>query len=133
MPKFQDDAPVDPVVPVAPVVTVLMADGTEIAIPTPGSLKPEHGAQNHLTGEARAAARGGLHGDILSNTIARDAAVSRGEAADGLTVDGSTPDGRAQPDVADGADQATFGAPGTGEGLPGVKPDTAAAVTQAKG
>ena len=67
MPKFQDDAPVDPVVPVAPVVTVLMADGTEIAIPTPGSVKPEHGDQVRLTGDARAAARGALHGDILSD------------------------------------------------------------------
>lgn len=144
MPSFPNDAPVAPVVPVAavvpaaavlpvvPVVTVLMGDGSEVIIPTPGSIKSEHGAQNHLTGHARAAARGALHGDVVSNTIARDAAISRGEAADGFTVDGSTQDGRAQPDVADGSDQATFGAPGTGEGRLGLKPDTDAIVTQTK-
>ena len=109
MPKPQDNTPVDPVVSAEPVVTVKTADGSEVTIPTPGPIKNEHGAQNHLTGDARAAARGALHGDIVSNTIARDAAVSRGEAGDGMTPDGSLPNGSQQPDVKDGTDQAKFG------------------------
>lgn len=82
----------------------------------------EHGAQVVLSGDARAAARGALAGDIVGNTIARDAAVGRGEAADGTTPDGSTPDGRLPPDVKDGADQPAYGAPGQGEGKPGARP-----------
>lgn len=93
-----------------------------VSIPNPGPIKQEHGAQVVLQGEARAAARGGLHGDILSNTIARDAAVGRGEAADGTTPDGSTPDGRLPADTAQGADQPEFGPPGEGEGKPGFRP-----------
>lgn len=89
-------------------------------------VKPERGAQNHLTGAARAAARGGLHGDITSNTIARDAAVARGEAADGSTPDGSTPDGRMQPDVVDGADQAQFSEPAKGTPAPTPPPKAVA-------
>ena len=112
MPNFLDDAPVDMAPPVAPAVVVLMADGTEVPIPTPGSVKPEHGDQVRLTGEARAAARGALHGDILSNTIARDAAVSRGDALDGQTIES--------------------GEHAPGDQLPVPKPDTADAVTQTK-
>lgn len=84
--------------------------------------KNEHGAQVVLTGAARAAARGGLHGSIEENTMARDAAVGRGEAADGTTPDGSTPDGRLPPDVATGADQHRYGPAGQGEGKPGARP-----------
>lgn len=90
----------------------------DVEVPVPRKVKPEHGAQNHLTGVARAAARGGLHGSIASNTLARDAAAAKGEAADGSTPDGSTIDGREQPDVIDGADQATFSEPGKGAGDP---------------
>lgn len=91
-------------------------DGSEVAVPTPEPVKNEHGAQVVLTGQARAAARGGLHGTIEANTAARDAAVGQGKAADGMTPDGSTPDGRLPPDVADGADQAEYSEPGKGEG-----------------
>lgn len=89
--------------------TVTTADDSQAVVPLSEPTKPEHGAQNHLTGDARAAARGALHGDIVSNTIARDAAVSRGEAGDGMTPDGSLPNGSQQPDVKDGTDQAKFG------------------------
>jgi hypothetical protein len=46
--------------------------------PTPGLAPPGQGAQVVLTGDAQAAARGGTHGDILANTIARDAAIEGG-------------------------------------------------------
>lgn len=84
---------------------------TDPTPPLSDPIKREHGSQVHLTGAARAAARGGLHGDIISNTIARDAAVGAGEAGDGMSVDGSTPDGHQPPDVVDGADQAKLGEP----------------------
>jgi hypothetical protein len=96
-------------------------------------IKPEHGAQVVLEGRARAAARGGLHGDITSNTIARDAEVAAGRAADGTTPDASTPDGRLPPDVATGADQPDYGPAGEGEGKPGSRPgDEDVAAAQAK-
>lgn len=102
-----------------PAITDPTADQiADVKVPAPAPVHREHGAQVHLTGTARAAARGGLHGDIASNVLARDAAVAAGEAADGLTTDGSTPDGREQPDVIDGADQATLGEPGKGAGDP---------------
>ncbi len=91
--------------------------------PTSDPAHQEHGAQVHLTGAARAAARGGLHGDITDNTTARDMAIKAGEAADGTTGDGSTPDGRLPPDVVDGADQQQHGDPGKGEGKPGFRPE----------
>ena len=97
-----------------------MSDDPKLSIPSPEPVKQEHGAQNILTGAARAAARGGAGGDIISNTLIRDAAVGRGEAGDGMTPDGSTPDGRLPPDVMDGADKATFSEPGKGEGDPAI-------------
>lgn len=107
-------------------------DGSEVRYNLTDPVKPEHGAQVVLSGRARAAARGGLHGDITSNTIARDAEVAAGNAADGTTVDGSTPDGRLPPDVATGADQPEYGPPGEGEGKPGSRPgDDAVAKAQA--
>lgn len=114
MPKNKDDAPANRGTPVA--------DGSEVLHNFSAPVKNEHGAQNVLTGRARAAARGGLHGDIVSNTIARNAEVGAGNAGDGTTPDGSTPDGRLPPDVATGADQAEFGPPGEGEGKPGSRP-----------
>jgi hypothetical protein len=108
------DAPIARGTPVAP--------GSDVLHTFTDPVKPEHGAQVVLEGRARAAARGGLHGDIVSNTIARDAEVAAGRAADGLTPDGSTPDGRLPADVATGAEQPRFGPPGEGEGKPGSRP-----------
>ncbi len=83
--------------------------------------RQEHGAQVHLTGKARAAARGAVHGTITENVHEYNAAVQRGEAADGTTPDGSTPDGRLPPDTLEGADQAVYGEPGQGEGKVGMR------------
>lgn len=46
--------------------------------PTPGIAPLGQGAQVVLTGDAQAAARGGTHGDIVSNTVARDEAIVSG-------------------------------------------------------
>jgi hypothetical protein len=46
--------------------------------PTPGIAPLGMGAQVVLTGDAQAAARGGTHGDIVANTVARDAAIAGG-------------------------------------------------------
>lgn len=46
--------------------------------PTPGLAPLGLGAQVVLTGDAQTAARGGTHGDILANTVARDAAIAEG-------------------------------------------------------
>ena len=61
-------------------------------------VKQEHGAQVHLTGEARAAARGGLAGDLMGNTLAKTALEADGAVADGGTPDGTTRTGEPQPD-----------------------------------
>jgi hypothetical protein len=54
--------------------------------PTPGLAPPGQGAQFTLTGDAQAAARGGLHGDMLLNVAARDAAILAGHVAPGATA-----------------------------------------------
>lgn len=117
--KAEASAPVD--------TEIETADGTVVVPGLTASTKSEHGGQVHLTGRARAAARGGLHGDIMSNTMARDAEVGANRAGDGMTPDGSTPDGSLPPDVVDGADQAVYGPSGQGEGKPEAKPDAKAA------
>jgi hypothetical protein len=53
--------------------------------PTPGLAPPGQGAQVTLTGDAQAAARGGLHSDMLRNIAARDAAILAGHVAPGAT------------------------------------------------
>ena len=63
--------------------------------PTPGLAPPGIGAQVVLTGDAQAAARGGTHGDIVSNTVARDEAIAAGHI---------------EPATADAAADATTGA-----------------------
>lgn len=115
------DKKADKVDPAPAPDVVETANETVVSPALTPSVKNEHGAQVHLTGRARSAARGGLHGDILSNTLARDAEVGMNNAADGMTPDGSTPDGSLPPDVADGADQAVYGPAGQGEGKPEVK------------
>lgn len=56
---------------------------------------PARGAQVALTGDAQAAARGELAGDIEGNTLAKKAME-----AEGVVADGSTPDGTpATPDI----------------------------------
>jgi hypothetical protein len=65
---------------------------------TPGLAPPGQGAQVVLTGDAQDAARGGTHGDIVANTIARDAAIVAGHiepataAAAADAISGSAPD-----------------------------------------
>jgi hypothetical protein len=54
---------------------------------TPGIAPLGQGAQVVLTGDAQAAARGGTHDDIQSNTVARDAAIAGGHVAEGATAD----------------------------------------------
>jgi len=116
MPKKAEDTPVVDADALDPTAN---PDGS----PTPhGTFRQEHGAQVHLTGLARAAARGGVYGDVVANTMARDAEVAAGRAADGSTPDGSTPDGRLPPDVLGGADVAVYGEPGAGEGQKGSRP-----------
>lgn len=92
--------------------------GLRHRITTP--VKGEHGAQVVLDGIARTAARGGAAGDIMGNTVIRDAAIAAGQAADGTTPDGSTPDGRLPPDVV--TQHEPYSAPGQGEGKPGFRP-----------
>jgi hypothetical protein len=54
--------------------------------PTPGLAPPGQGAQFTLTGDAQAAARGALHGDMLRNVAARDAAIIAGHVEPGATA-----------------------------------------------
>lgn len=60
---------------------------------------PSRGAQVVLAGEAQTAARGGVGGDIETNTLHKRALEARGEQADGSTPDGSTLTGEPPPDV----------------------------------
>lgn len=71
---------------------------TEEKTPTaPGN--PSRGAQVVVTGEAQTAARGGVGGDIETNTLHKRALEARGDQADGSTADGSTLTGEPPPDV----------------------------------
>lgn len=85
--------------------------------PTPGIAPLGLGAQVVLTGDAQAAARGGSHGDILANTVARDAAIAAGHI---------------EPATAEAAADATTGAipdeldQGEAEAIAKVKADFAA-------
>jgi hypothetical protein len=58
----------------------------------------EHGAQVVLTGEARAAARGGLHGSQQENVDAKRKLEIEGEVADGHSADGTSVTGKRQAD-----------------------------------
>jgi len=75
------------------------ASGTEPEA-TPGLSPPGQGAQVILTGDAQDAARGGPHGDIVSNTVARDAAIAEGHVAPGTTAEAAAnaTTGQALPD-----------------------------------
>jgi hypothetical protein len=53
---------------------------------TPGLSPGGQGAQVVLTGDAQKAARGGMHGSIEANTIARDAAIVAGHVVSGTTA-----------------------------------------------
>lgn len=64
-----------------------------------GERFPSRGAQVRLTGEAQMAARGGMGGDIIENTLAKKALEADGTVADGSTPDGSTLTGKPAPDV----------------------------------
>ena len=70
-----------------------MPDKTEI-----NPEKQEHGAQVVLTGEARAAARGGLHDTQQANVDAKRKLEVAGEVADGSTRDGTSVTGKRQAD-----------------------------------
>jgi hypothetical protein len=59
--------------------------GAEAQLP-PGLSPPGQGAQVILTGDAQAAARGGIHGDIGLNTQARDQAIAAGHVVEGTTA-----------------------------------------------
>jgi hypothetical protein len=59
--------------------------GAEAQIP-PGMAPPGQGAQVILTGDAQAAARGGVHGEIAENTMARDQAILAGHVVEGTTA-----------------------------------------------
>lgn len=48
------------------------------------------GAQVVLTGDAQAAARGGTHGEIAANTVARDEAIKHGHIEHGATKDAAS-------------------------------------------
>lgn len=59
--------------------------GAESQIPA-GLAPPGQGAQVVLTGDAQAAARGGVHDEIAANTAARDAAIAAGHVVAGTTA-----------------------------------------------
>lgn len=63
------------------------------------------GAQVVLTGDAVAAARGGTHGEIADNTMARDAAIAAGHVETGTTAEAAAAatTAKALPDAEDGA------------------------------
>ena len=56
------------------------------------------GAQVRLTGDAQEAARGGMGGDIVDNTLAKRTMEADGAVPDGLSPDGSTVTGAPPPD-----------------------------------
>ena len=60
--------------------------------------KQEHGAQVVLTGEARAAARGGLSDNIQGNLDSKRKLELEGEVADGMSADGTSVTGKRQAD-----------------------------------
>ncbi len=71
----------------------LLGKGSEPAAPSgaeahteAGMSPPGQGDQVILTGDAQAAARGGLHGDIERNTAARDEAIQAGHVEEGTTA-----------------------------------------------
>lgn len=75
------------------------AAGADEQVKVTGPQFPSRGAQVILTGEAQAAARGGMGGDIEQNTAVKRALEADGTVADGSTPDGSTRTGRPAPDV----------------------------------
>ena len=75
------------------------ADGTTDKVTVQGPQFPHRGAQVILSGQAQAAARGGMGGDIEANTLAKQALEADGTVADGSTPDGSTRTGKPAPDV----------------------------------
>lgn len=80
-----DPVAVDPVEDPPKALEPAAPSGAEAQIP-PGLAPPGQGAQVVLTGDAQAAARGGVHGEISANTMARDAAISAGHVAEGTTA-----------------------------------------------
>ena len=60
--------------------------------------KQEHGAQVVLTGEARAAARGGHAGSMQGNMDVKRKAEIAGKVADGFSADGTSVTGERQAD-----------------------------------
>lgn len=60
--------------------------------------KAEHGAQVVLTGEARAAARGGHSDSLQANLDAKRRLEVKGEVADGHSADGTSVTGKRQAD-----------------------------------
>ena len=60
--------------------------------------KQEHGAQVVLTGEARAAARGGHADSMAGNLDAKRKAEVSGDVADGFSADGTSVTGKRQAD-----------------------------------
>lgn len=60
--------------------------GAEPHVPD-GQAPLGQGVQVILTGDAQQAARGGTHGEIVDNTIARDVAIAEGHVEPGTTAD----------------------------------------------
>jgi hypothetical protein len=58
------------------------------------------GAQVVLTGAAKEAARGGTHGDVTANTMARDQAIADGHVVEGTTAQAASDAMEGQPPVA---------------------------------
>jgi hypothetical protein len=80
-------AAADPVVADDPgkVMEPAAPSGAATEVP-PGMAPPGQGAQVVLTGDAQAAARGGVHGEIAENTMARDQAILAGHVVEGTTA-----------------------------------------------
>lgn len=76
---------------------------------TPGLSPPGQGAQVILTGDAQAAARGGLHGTIERNTAARDEAIADGHVVKGTTAAAADDATGAQGAEAEAAERALWG------------------------
>ena len=98
VPDLPDDAP-------GKVPEAAAPSGAQPDVPE-GQAPLGQGVQVILTGDAQQAARGGTHGEIVENTIARDVAIAEGhvepgttaEAAGAATAAGKLPeDGEADP------------------------------------
>jgi hypothetical protein len=90
----------------------------------PGPRPVSRGAQVILTGEAQAAARGGLSSTLEGNTLAKQKLENEGLVADGYGPDGSTSTGKppADPVVTEQGDPVGE-VPATGDTQVNVVPD----------